>query len=189
MLGKIKTENIEFNELKHHLGIIASFVKTNAGKRNIAMEEVVKIGHSVLDVYTGILSVENILEEIASYLQKFNCTNYEQYKKWIYAEGKDYRIIKLSDDSEWTLRLGEKENKFVHIHPCRNRDLTIRLNSSTLKTAILFLVSYYGEENICLKEKIDEVRMKYLMLPPIKSLETSGKLLNIISLIKSRIKE
>ncbi len=189
MLELTMTENIEFNKLKHHLGTIATFVRQNAGKSKFAANEVLKIGHSVSDVYTGILSVENILEEIAEYLQNMNCTNIEQYGKWIYSGGEDYRLLKLSDSSEWTLRIGEKENKFVHVHPCRNQNLTIRLNASTLKTAILFLVSFYGQEHIDLKEKINEVRVKYLTLPPIKSIESSEKLIEIISLIESRIEE
>ena len=189
MTNSITTKNIEFNPLKHHLGYIADFVKNNSRKTNDVSKEILSIGHSVLDIYTGNLSVNNILDSIVKIVREMNCFNIEQYKKWIVRNNDDYRIVKLNDQSCWTLRLGEKRERFIHIHPCRTGMFHSRFNASTLKTAILFLVEFEGRNTGGIKEKIDFVRTKYLNLPPVKSLETSNKIVEAIELIESRLEQ
>ena len=70
-------EPFVFNPLKHHLEFMREFiylrteVNTNSDIRML-IKELKHIGTSVMDVYTGSLSVEQICKEIKDYLIKKN---------------------------------------------------------------------------------------------------------------------
>jgi len=112
----------------------------------------------------------------------------EQYKYWLGREGKDYRLVKLKDNSIWTLRLGENPGRYVHIHPGRNSPQTIRVKATTLKTAISILCFVQaGQIEPIETVTINEIRKKYLNEPPLKSFSTASGLGRMINLLSKKL--
>ena len=54
-----------FNPLKHHLGFIREFINLNIDKNGSDLHDLAKdlkrLGKSVMDIYTGSLTIRNIL--------------------------------------------------------------------------------------------------------------------------------
>ena len=68
-------EPFQFNPLKHHLSYIKEFISGKLSEEEgidvkTLVKEVRHIGTSVMDVYTGSLSVQEICSEITDSLQK-----------------------------------------------------------------------------------------------------------------------
>ena len=68
------------------------------------------IGHSVLDLYIGKVSIENISQEIISILQEKDFFEESKYLDWL-KNNHHYQEIVLSDGSVWTLLKGNEVNK------------------------------------------------------------------------------
>jgi len=162
---------IAFSSWKHHRGYVHQ-VLSNQNKvcsnESFILEVVQFLGDSNIDFYTGILDPKAISSEIIQKLESEKINNLSDYKNWLFTEDLDYKCISLSDGSNWTLRLGQSESRYVHIHPSRHSKKTVRVKSSTLKTAYAYLL-YYGLSDIEFSvEKINFVRRKFVKLPPFK---------------------
>lgn len=162
---------IAFNCWKHHLGFVKNILNKQSinSKDNAFINELIQfIGESQLDFYTGNLDVYSISDEIIKHLKSLNALDFTDYQAWIYTEGYDYKCISISDGSNWTLRLGQNNNRYIHIHPSRHSKKTIRIKSSTLKTAFALLF-YYGLSNADISiEKVNHVRNRFAKLPQLK---------------------
>ncbi len=71
------TEPVLFNPIKHHLGFMKEFIyiRSDVGTdtdNKILTEELKHLGTSVMDVYTGSLSVESICKEVKEFLEQKN---------------------------------------------------------------------------------------------------------------------
>jgi hypothetical protein len=179
---------ILFHPLKHHLGYIRAFIDaygcSSAVASNKIREALLTIGNSQLDLYTGILSQEAIAEEIAEFLGKEQLLRPELYRRFL-QEGQGYRLVKLSDATDWVLLWGEDENRFVHIHPARYAHNTCRVKATALKTviAVLIYLRQSGEKEIN-TNLVNKIRQRWLELPPVRIFsidEGAGKLFNLIS--------
>ena len=130
---------LTFNCWKHHAGFIKKQIKFYRNEK-ISGEELQKtllvIGGSQMDLYVGKLSPQEICDEIISKLRSTEVLAFEDFKQWLFEKGNKYKLIKISDHSVWTLRLGNQEERYVHIHPGRYSPLTLRVKALTLKTAI-----------------------------------------------------
>ncbi|KOY84933.1 hypothetical protein AD998_01090 [bacterium 336/3] len=179
----MKSENLSpilFNAWKHHWKYIQKQIKEFEQIEDLN-NQIKIIGHSVLDLYIGSLSVENIYQEVISILQEKDCLEEEKYLKWL-QENKNYQEIELSDNSIWTLLKGNEVNKYIHIHPSRYSPNSIRSNANSLKTAILSLL-YQTKNDININlEIINMIRNSYLLLSPIRSIEESRKIFDLIEL-------
>jgi len=179
-------DSIEFNPLKHHLGYIKIFLNENIKLPPERFSEKLKIiGHSAMDVYFGKLTLNDILFATFLFLKSNNLLNKKTFIEWLFNNGKDYKVISLKDKSKWTLRPGKDEKKFIHLHPARNQPLVIRLKANTLKSALLFVAFSTNQKQITNNFDLNELnnlRWKYLNLPPIKNLEESKKLEFVINL-------
>ncbi|MCU0436996.1 MAG: hypothetical protein MUC49_03715 [Raineya sp.] len=180
----MKSENIFspilFNAWKHHWKYIQKQIEKFKQIEDLN-NQIKVIGHSVLDLYIGELSIENISEEIISILQKKDFFEEYKYLNWL-KNNHHYQEIELSDGSIWTLLKGNEVNKYIHIHPSRYSPFSIRSNANSLKTAILSL--YYKNKNevkISL-EIINMIRYSYLLLSPIKTIKDARKILDLIEL-------
>ncbi len=162
---------IAFNCWKHHLGYVRNVLdkQTNYSKNDTFLREIVQfIGESQFDYYLGTLDVFSISNEVIDYLKSVKAFSHNDFKEWLASEGADYRCISLSDGSNWTLRLGQGDDRYIHIHPSRHSKKTIRLKSSSLKTAYVFLF-YYGLSDAEISiAKVNHVRNKFAKLPPLK---------------------
>jgi hypothetical protein len=181
---------INFNCWKHHAGFIVQQIKTV--NRIDMLDEIkfhmLKIGESQMDLYIGNYSPAEISKQILNVLDKQKIFLSEQYKYWLGREGKDYRLVKLKDNSIWTLRLGENPERYVHIHPGRYSPQTIRVKATTLKTAISILCFVQaGQIEPIETVTINEIRKKYLNEPPLKSFSTASGLGRMINLLSKKL--
>ncbi len=178
---------LTFNCWKHHAGFIKKQVKVYRSEK-ISTEELRKtllvIGESQMDLYVGKLSPQKICDEIVSKLKLTDVLAFEAYKKWLLEKGNEYKLIEISDKSVWTLRLGNQEERYVHIHPARYSPVTIRVKSLTLKTAIAVLIINY-EKSFPLIDtlQINEVRRKILVSPPVKKVSSNSAVVRVINIL------
>ena len=134
-----------FNPLKHHLGFIREFInrkiedESNTDKRDL-IKELKHLGTSVMDVYTGSLSITDICKEVKDSLEKKEIIRREPFSLWAGINMNDFRIVSLSDGSQWTLKYHDHNLRFVHIFPARSSQLTFRVKANTLKSALLYYI-------------------------------------------------
>jgi hypothetical protein len=178
---------LTFNCWKHHADFIKKQIEFYRGER-ISVNELKKsllvIGESQMDLYVGKLSPQIICDEIISKLKSTGVLAFEKYKKWLFEEGKEYRLTEISDSSVWTLRLGNQEKRYAHIHPGRYSPFTLRVKALTLKTAIAVLIVNY-EKNFPLMDtqQINEVRKKILSIPPVKKVSSKSAVVRVINIL------
>ena len=163
-------EPVLFNPLKHHLGYIKDYIYSyseyeNGKKQKDIIRELKHLGTSVMDIYTGSLSVDMICQEVKDSLAEKGILEKENFAVWAGTNINNYRIISLSDSSQWILKCHTNKVRFVHIFPARNSQLTFRIKANTLKSAILFNI-HSGKDFI----STDEINMirTLLNLSPIK---------------------
>lgn len=150
-------EPILFNPLKHYLPFIRDFISYYLSDslqpeiKNL-IREVKHIGTSVMDIYTGRLSQEMIFGEIEAFLRSNHLERREVYREWTGSDFSDFRIISLSDSSQWTLKFNNHEKRYVHIFPARSSPHTFRIKANTLKSAVLYIIvigkDYVSEDDL-----------------------------------------
>jgi len=178
---------LTFNCWKHHSGFIKNQIEFYRGEK-ISVEELQKtllvIGESQMDLYVGELSPLKICDEIVSKLKSTGVLAFEAYKKWLFEKRNEYKLIEISDNSVWTLRLGNKREKYIHIHPGRYSPITLRVKALTLKTAIAVLIINY-EKNFPLMNtlQINDVRKKILNSPPVKKVSSNSAVVRVINIL------
>jgi hypothetical protein len=138
-------EPMLFNPLKHHLNFIREYVEHKVCNpenydKNIFLKEIKHLGTSVMDIYNGSLSIDNISGEVMMFLVSKNITEKEPFAAWAGRNENDFRLITISDDSEWTLKYHHNEKRYVHFFPARNSPHSFRVKSNTLRSAILYYV-------------------------------------------------
>jgi hypothetical protein len=177
---------ITFNCWKHHAGFIKDQIKS-LHHAKISEEHLRKIllviGESQMDIYLGKLSPQEISDNIVIKLKKMNAYKFKDYKNWICEEGKEYKLVKISDNSVWTLRLGNKKERYIHIHPGRYSPKTIRVKALTLKTAIAALIKYGNDIHLINTACINDVRIKILNSPPVKKVSADSAVLRVINIL------
>jgi hypothetical protein len=168
---------ILFNALKHHLGYIQTFVKSN--NLDNAKEQLWGIGASQMDLYIGELSVQDIENQIVEHLDKNNILDKTLFENFIENQ-KDFFEITLSDTSRWTLRKGNDVTNYIHIHPSRYSPHTIRVRAGILKTAIGLEILEIENYNTLI---INTLRIE-LDLSPIKKMEDSVGLEKMVKILR-----
>lgn len=162
---------ITFNPQKHHFRFLLNEIEY---WKTIDLLEVEKdlllIGNNLIDFYQGYLSVAEICEESVHYFHQKKIMEEEQFIKWMNATA--YKKILLSDQSEWLIKKGNSNTRFIHIHPAKFSKHTIRVKATSLKTVIALLIHSVSIQNSLSKnlEAINTVREKIPGLSPIKSL-------------------
>ena len=178
---------LTFNCWKHHAGFIKKQIEIYRDEK-ISVEELQKtllvIGESQMDLYVGELSPQKICDEIVSKLKTKGVLTFGAYKKWLFEKGNEYKLVEISDNSVWALRLGKQEERYVHIHPGRYSPVTTRVKALTLKTAISVLFTNY-EKNIPLIDtlQINEVRKRILNSPPVKKVASNSAVVRVINIL------
>jgi hypothetical protein len=175
-----------FNPLKHHLGFIKEFTnqmidaESNDNIKNLT-KELKHLGSSVMDVYTGTLPIKHICKEVEDHLQKKGIIKRESFSTWAGANTNDFRIISLSDDSQWTLKFHDNILRFVHIFPARNSQHTFRIKSNTLKSALLYHI-LIGKDFIS-GDDLNQVRT-LLVLSPVKDVSDTEAITEMIEILR-----
>jgi len=183
---------VNFNCWKHHAGFIAQQIKIV--KRIETLVELkfqlLKIGESQMDLYFGKHSPAEVSEQIIQILNRRKMTSSGQYQSWLTKEEKNHQLVKLKDKSAWILRLGEEPNRYVHIHPGRYSQHTIRVKATTLKTAIMILCyKQIGETKSIKTDDVNFIRKKYLNEPPIKSFPSASGLRRMINHLSKNLRD
>jgi len=138
-------EPVLFNPLKHHLLFLREYITLQAESEygndtNYLIRELKHIGTSVTDIYNGSLSVEEICNEVKEFLEKKGYLMKEAFSSWAGKKMNEFKVIPLSDGSQWTLKFHENKMRFVHIFPARKSQHTFRVKSNTLKSALLYII-------------------------------------------------
>lgn len=176
---------INFNCWKHHAGFIAEQI--NSVRRFGDIEKLkgclLRTGESQMDLYLGKHTVEEIAQQLLEQLHQKSINSLKEYKNWLGKGNKDYQLIKLRDNSIWTLRLSESSNNYVHIHPGRYSPHTVRVKAATLKTVIMILaLSKIKALTSIDTESVNDVRKKYLNEPPLKSISKASGFVRLLYL-------
>jgi len=182
-------EPVLFNPLKHHLGFIREYILTRSDTDNntgitTLIRELKHIGTSVMDIYTGSLMISQIGEEIIDYLSVNALLYSEKFASWTGRDIKDFKIITLSDGSQWTLKYHDNMLRWVHIFPSRGSVHTFRIKSNTLKSALLYYI-LIGKDYIT-GDDLNRVR-PLLGLSPVKDAVDTRAITEMIEILRARI--
>ncbi|HDZ41277.1 MAG TPA: hypothetical protein ENH59_06325 [Bacteroidetes bacterium] len=180
-------EPFNLNPLKHHLGYIRSFTSECS---ILSEEEIIKdivpalrhIGTSVADIYTGSLHLEEIVSELNLLRKQEDILSQKSFMEWIAQSKKDYRKFRLSDSSLWVLKYLDDKQRYFHIFPGRNIELTARSRGNSLKTAILYTILY--DKGDILFSDLNSVR-KMLALSPLRNIESASSIITGIRMLQS----
>jgi hypothetical protein len=161
-------EPFQFNPLKHHLAFVKSFISHHREK-NTAPEDLADrlaaLGANYTDMYCGGLGVSQLCLEMKEELLKIGAYGHQKYRAWLFDDDSEYKELRLSDGSCWTLRWGHTGH-YIHFHPSRASDLVKRLKSNAIKAAILYQVCFpHMKTDLKL---INHMREQYLKLSPVK---------------------
>ena len=161
-----------FNPLKHHLGYINKYIGNYHDKDYSKLRsDLLVIGESQMDLYTGVLSTAEISRQILLLISNSLLINNSSYIKFIHESGGYYKTS-LSDGSEWVLRRGRDPERYVHFHPARNSPFTVRIKANSLKTLI---AAYSMHKNHVRLPEINQVRSEILQSEPfIQLIKDSG---------------
>lgn len=178
---------INFNCWKHHAGFIAEQINSVRWFDDIEKLKgfLLRIGESQMDLYLGKYTAEEITRQLLEHFHQSGINSLIEYKNWLGKGNKDYQLIKLKDNSIWTLRLSESDEKYVHIHPGRYSPHTVRVKAATLKTAIMILALHKIRALTAIDtESVNTVRKKYLSEPPLKSISKASGLVRLLDLLQ-----
>jgi hypothetical protein len=174
-----------FNPIKHHLGFIKTFMNLSIDSNSSDMLSIKKdlrqIGRSVMDVYSGLLSVKAVCEETLNYLTGKNIKDFESFSQWAGTGVECFRIIRLSDDSQWTLKFHNNLQRYVHVFPARNSRLTFRVKSNTLKSALIYNI-VIGKDLVT-GDDLNKVR-PILGLSPVKNTIDTEAIIEMIEILR-----
>ena len=179
-------EPILFNPLKHHLGFIREFInrmiedESKADIKNL-IKELKHLGTSVMDVYTGSLTITDICMEVKEFLEQKDIFRSEPFSLWTGINMNNFRIISLTDGSQWTLKYHCNNLRFVHIFPARNSQHTFRVKANTLKSALLYYI-LIGKDFIT-GDDLNKIRI-LLDLSPIKDTVDTEAITEMIEILR-----
>ncbi|MEO1050434.1 MAG: hypothetical protein AAFX87_07400 [Bacteroidota bacterium] len=190
MLAEQLEGNIIFNSIKHHLGYIRSriewAVQNEADYLSPILSELLFIGSSTMDLYTGSLLSTEIMLDISNTLRQTGHFEKAAYLEWLQENDGGYQLVEINDGSSWTLRKGDDELKYIHIHPARHAKFSVRVHANALKTAILALIiGRISSSDPCDVSLVNEVRKNMLDLSPIKSVTNDSGIGEVIALLSN----
>ena len=143
--GKSCTEPpVLLNGWKHHQHFLIDQIQKWTKKPEqlfpLFVAKLKMLGESQYDLYSCKLTPEEITRDITGTLAGFNVYEPEAYRLWIERSNQLFWQVNISDGSEWTLRQGEDEDYYIHIHPARHSLYTTRLKGNPMRTALSALV-------------------------------------------------
>jgi hypothetical protein len=179
-------EPILFNPLKHHLGFIREFVnKRTDAEKNSSDRDLIRdlkhLGSSVMDIYSGALSVSKICVEVIEFLFRNSLSDNRQFSEWTGVKIKDYRVVSLSDGSQWTIKYHNNISRFVHIFPARCSQYSFRVKSNTLKSALLYYIKV-GKDYIT-GDDLNSVR-PLIGLSPVRDTVDTEAIVEMIEILR-----
>jgi hypothetical protein len=180
-------EPLVFNPLKHYLPFIKRFIdiKTSCDSGQDSKElikELKHLGTSVMDVYTGSMSLKEIFNEANDILAAKNLISKEMFARWAGTDFKSFKIVPFSDSSFWTMKYHENDKRYVHIFPSRSSPFTFRIKANTLKSAILYLI-IIGKDYVT-EDDLNHARV-LTGLSPVKDVTETEAVTEMIDILRS----
>jgi len=140
------------------------------------------INSNYLDIYTGLLTLEQLMMCMSEELKELGIKDRDDFFSWI---GEwEFKLITLSDRSGWVLRKGVDDELYIHVHPARYAPNIVRIHGNSWKSAVVTKIFYPQLVGIDILA-INEIRVKYLNLSPIKSILESQRLLKAMKLLEN----
>ncbi len=161
-----------FNTWKHHAGALRARIATLSQEGDGALAEVgarmAVLGTKLMDLYTGQLSPREICDRVLGRLQDEGRLGREAFRTWVENSEGYVQVAFPEDESRWVLRLGDEEERYVHLHPARWSPASVRVRATVLKTAFLVRVhvGIHGGDPMS-RALINAVRAEHLKLPPL----------------------
>jgi len=161
---------ILFNFWKHHLGFLLNQInKSETINLKLLKSQILTIGNSTTDLYTGKMDIAEISDCCITTLKKLNRYRKDSYLKWIKQSPEEYHLLDFPDKSVWILKIGIEKGRHIHIHPGRHVPHTVRVKANILKTA--YLANLFAIKHKISPFDIDlinKLRNEILELTPIK---------------------
>ncbi|HVX52085.1 MAG TPA: hypothetical protein VHB48_18140 [Chitinophagaceae bacterium] len=171
---------ILFHPFKHHLAYIKQWIAAATGNiSSETMQTIKTIGSSQMDMYCGVLTVDEIIQQVAGNLQLAGINTAQQAKHWL---GNGYKLVTLNDGSSFTLRY-INNSRPVHIHPSRYAPHVVRVKANALKTAICYRLLYANKDKTD-TSIINTIRMQYLRLSPVAGKQGIAEIEKAIRLLE-----
>jgi len=164
---------IMFSPIKHHLHFLQKEIKIWRGLTwEEVLENLLQVGNNLIDFYTGSLTVDQICREALEYFEQKDLLNHEAFLVWI--QPSKWKKIQLSDGSEWLIKIGNDARRYIHIHPAKYSEYSIRVRATTLKTVLVLQIQEIRPKKHAKTdlENVNTTRKKLLDLSPIKSLHS-----------------
>ena len=178
-----------YNAWKHHAAWVRARLAgaITAGPAGVDMlaAEIVILGNSLMDFYTGELAADAVARQVLAQLEADGRLAPEAFAEWLSRQG-GYGLVTLpADTSVWALRLGPAGGRYVHLHPGRHTPHTVRVNAATLKTAVLaHAVAGVTGGSAFDVAVVNAARKRYLDLPPVPDLpDAPGGLRGVLTLL------
>ncbi len=165
---------VRFNPFKHHRNYILEIVNGNSPELIINFLD--PIHNNYIDIYTGTMTPETIGDAVISILKSKQALQSDDFIRWVAAKN-GYRQIKLEDQSEWIVRKSSDPERYIHIHPARTGQFTLRFKGSTLKTVYQLKIGLAGFQETLSLGKVNQIRIQ-IGLSPVKKLERGKGILN-----------
>lgn len=164
---------VRFNSFKHHRNYILSILDGAAPEEIIGLLD--PVCNNYIDIYTGIMTPDDICKAVIDFLKSNHVFQSDDFTRWVSSK-KGYRQIQLEDRSEWIVRKGIDDERYIHIHPTRTGPFTIRFKGSTLKTVYLMKTIISGFRETLSLEMVNLSRNQ-IGLPPVKKLDRNKGIL------------
>jgi hypothetical protein len=148
----------------------------------LIVKDIRHAGTSVMDVYRGSLRVNKLLEEGMEFLVSKGLADEESFSKWTGKDFRDFRLMTLSDDSQWILKYHDDRRRYVHLFPARLSPHSFRVKANTLKSAIIYIIST-GKDFIS-GEDLNRSR-KLIGLSPVKDTREVEAIIKMIEMLRS----
>lgn len=182
-------EPFQFNPLKHHLLFIREFVSGKLSHEigidiKSLVREIKHIGTSVMDVYTGGLTVKEICKEVSGFLDSKRLADHKIFSEWTGKNFRDFRTITLSDTSIWMLKFHNDKLRYIHLFPARSGPHSSRIKANTLKSAILYYI-IIGKDFIS-TDDLNRARA-LLDLSPVKDTAEAEAITEFIEILRNGI--
>lgn len=173
------------NTWKHHAGWIrgriAAAVRAGTEGVEALPAEMAVVGSRLMDLYTGAFAPAAVAEFVFADLKARDLFAFDPLAMWLAGQG-EYALIELPDGSEWTIRLGPADGRYLHLHPGRWVPHTMRVQANTLKSAVMAhaharLTGRAATELAV----VNEARKLYLGMLPVRELTGAGGLGAVIA--------
>ncbi|MGM0612936.1 MAG: hypothetical protein ACQESM_05470 [Bacteroidota bacterium] len=163
------------NGLKHHLPLIQRNLPVMKQlPEHDFLKTLKKTGNSVTDFYYGTMDIDSICNELKTKLVRLKAFEKEAYYNWIIKQD-PYFCFRISDGSNWLMRKGNQNERYIHIHPGKHSHKTKRLKSRSLRIALSMIYFSKSDQELFSLDFLNQIRRDKLNLPPVKALSNTYK--------------